>query len=122
MRINRQVITITLVSIVFSTFLGCQQQKAATSATEQVEQKTHLDSKAVQTPKNTQVQPTVVSDTKQTSPKISFEKKVYDLGKVGAKERKNCEFKFKNIGDGLLKIGKIKTTCGCTVATLSKRE
>lgn len=30
--------------------------------------------------------------------------------------------KFKNTGDDILKIGRIQTTCGCTVAELSKTE
>lgn len=55
-------------------------------------------------------------------PKIVFESKVHNFGNLGIKEKAECEFKFKNIGQSLLKIGKIKATCGCTVPSLSKKE
>jgi len=48
-------------------------------------------------------------------PRISFEKTVFDLGDVGQGTKNSCEFRFTNTGRGLLKIGKISRTCGCTV-------
>ena len=47
-------------------------------------------------------------------PRISFEKTVCDLGDVGQGTKNSCEFRFTNTGRGLLKIGKISRTCGCT--------
>ena len=55
-------------------------------------------------------------------PKISFEKTVYDLGDVGPGTKNECEFRFTNTGRGLLKIGNISRTCGCTVFHLDKNE
>jgi hypothetical protein len=55
-------------------------------------------------------------------PRISFEKTVFDLGDVGQGTRNTCEFRFTNIGQDLLKIGKISRTCGCTVFQLDKKE
>jgi len=55
-------------------------------------------------------------------PDITFEKLVHDFGEIGPKTRNVCEFKFTNTGDGLLKIGKIRTTCGCAVPQLKKKE
>ncbi|MHC4633206.1 MAG: DUF1573 domain-containing protein [Planctomycetota bacterium] len=55
-------------------------------------------------------------------PKISFEKTVCDLGDVGQGGKNTCEFRFTNTGRGLLKIGKINRTCGCTVFQLDKKE
>ena len=55
-------------------------------------------------------------------PRISFKKTVCDLGDVGQGTRNSCEFKFTNTGRGLLKIGKISRTCGCTVFKLDKKE
>lgn len=55
-------------------------------------------------------------------PKIVFDSKVYDFGNLGVKKKAKCEFKFKNTGQSLLKIGKIKATCGCTAPSLSKKE
>jgi len=48
-------------------------------------------------------------------PRISFEKTVCDLGEVGQGTKNSCEFRFTNTGRGLLKIGNISRTCGCTV-------
>ncbi len=58
----------------------------------------------------------------QASPKIVFEKEVYDFGQIAPRTKNNCEFKFTNTGQGLLEIGKIRSSCGCTVPALSKKE
>jgi hypothetical protein len=55
-------------------------------------------------------------------PRISFEKTVFDLGDIGQGAKNTCEFRFTNTGRGLLKIGKISRTCGCTVFQLDKKE
>jgi len=55
-------------------------------------------------------------------PRISFEKTVYDLGDVGQGTKNTCEFRFTNTGRGLLKIGKISRTCGCTVFHLDNKQ
>jgi hypothetical protein len=55
-------------------------------------------------------------------PWISFEKTVCDLGDVGQGTKNECEFRFTNTGRGLLKIGNISRTCGCTVFHLDKKQ
>jgi len=55
-------------------------------------------------------------------PRISVEKTVCDLGDVGQGTKNSCEFRFTNTGRGLLKIGNISRTCGCTVTHLDKKE
>jgi len=55
-------------------------------------------------------------------PGVSFEKKVFDLGDVGQGTKNECEFRFTNTGRGLLKIGKISRTCGCTAFHLDKKQ
>ncbi len=59
---------------------------------------------------------------KIAEPKIVFGSKVHNFGNLGIKEKAECEFRFKNAGQAPLKIGKIKSTCGCTVPSLSKKE
>jgi hypothetical protein len=49
-------------------------------------------------------------------PKIKFDKTVYDFGKTSQVERVTGTFTFENVGDGVLKMGKPVTSCGCTVA------
>jgi len=46
------------------------------------------------------------------TPKISFERVVYDFGDVDPKGRNVCEFKFTNVGDALLNVTRVKTCCG----------
>jgi hypothetical protein len=57
-------------------------------------------------------------DTKAASgkPKIKFDQTVYDFGKTSQVERVSGTFTFQNVGDGVLKMGKPTTSCGCTVA------
>jgi len=60
--------------------------------------------------------------TPEAKPKISFEKTVHDFGELGIGQKGECEFRFKNTGSGLLEIGNINSTCGCTVPTLAKKQ
>ena len=50
------------------------------------------------------------------TPKIQFDKTVYDFGKTSQVEKVTGTFTFKNVGDGVLKLNKPTTSCGCTVA------
>jgi hypothetical protein len=53
---------------------------------------------------------------------INFNEIEHDFGKIGTGTKQTCEFKFTNSSSGVLKISKIKSSCGCTVPTLSKTE
>ena len=55
-------------------------------------------------------------------PRVSFEKTVHNFGELGIGEKGQCEFRFKNTGTALLKIGKITVSCGCTVPILYKKQ
>jgi len=72
----------------------------------------------------TRPRPSVTStvDANAPKPKIMFEKVIHDFGKIGPGTRPTCEFPFKNAGEGLLKITRVQSTCGCAVAKLTKRE
>ncbi|MEI7731889.1 MAG: DUF1573 domain-containing protein [Verrucomicrobiota bacterium] len=50
------------------------------------------------------------------TPKIQFDRMVYDFGKTSLVETVTGVFKIKNVGDGVLKIEAPKPSCGCTVA------
>jgi len=58
----------------------------------------------------------------EPQPKIVFEKIVYDFGTIAPGGKHNGEFKFTNKGKGLLRMGKINSSCGCTVPKLTKLE
>ena len=52
------------------------------------------------------------------APKIEFDRMVYDFGKISQVESVGGVFKFKNVGDSVLKIEPPKPSCGCTFAEL----
>ena len=52
---------------------------------------------------------------------IEVEDSLHDFGKVGFNNYYNCQFQFKNTGQGPLHISKIKSSCGCAVADLDKK-
>ena len=57
----------------------------------------------------------------QATPKIQFDQTVYDFGKTSQVSTVSGIFKFKNIGDAVLKMDPPKPSCGCTAADHSKR-
>ncbi len=57
----------------------------------------------------------------QEAPKITFEDTVYDFGEVSSDKKYDGQFKFTNIGSGVLKITDVKKCCGAIV-TLDKKE
>jgi len=63
----------------------------------------------------------IVPEANEPSPVITFESTVYDFGEIGPGARIKGEFKFKNTGDGILKIKDVQKCCGATVK-LSKKE
>ncbi len=54
-------------------------------------------------------------------PIISVEQRVQDVGKVPTDSKVNTEFLIYNIGGKRLRIGDVETSCGCTLAKISKR-
>lgn len=54
----------------------------------------------------------------QGAPKIQFDQTLYDFGKTSQVATVSGVFKFKNLGDAILKIDPPKPSCGCTVAAL----
>src|SRR5438105_3188582 len=48
------------------------------------------------------------------TPKIQFETNYFDLGKLTSVENISGSFKFKNVGDGVLKIDPPQASCDCT--------
>ncbi|MDB6066278.1 MAG: hypothetical protein JWR26_2486 [Pedosphaera sp.] len=53
------------------------------------------------------------------APKLQFNQTLYDFGKTSQVETVSGVFKFKNVGDDILKLEPPKPSCGCTVASLT---
>lgn len=54
-------------------------------------------------------------------PAISFDQPVYDFGTILQGKKVDHIFVFRNKGTDPLTIGKLKTSCGCTAATVSAK-
>ena len=52
------------------------------------------------------------------TPQIQFDQTLYDFGKTSQVTTVSGVFKFKNAGNGVLKVEPPKPSCGCTIASL----
>ncbi|MCS7028598.1 MAG: DUF1573 domain-containing protein [Bacteroidia bacterium] len=53
-------------------------------------------------------------------PKILWATKQYDMGQIKEGEKREFDFKFKNVGKSPLQITNAQSSCGCTVADFPK--
>lgn len=70
-------------------------------------------------------QPTIAQDTAAPAggaPAIVFDENAHDFGDQPQNAALKHTFTFKNTGDAILKIEKVRTTCGCTAALASEKE
>ncbi len=58
----------------------------------------------------------------EPSARIEFTETAFDFGAMYQNEEVTHLFTFRNVGKALLKIGKVKSSCGCTAAMPEKRE
>ncbi len=56
------------------------------------------------------------------APRIEFDELFWDFGTIYQREEASHRFVFRNKGDATLKIGKVRSTCGCTAALPVARE
>lgn len=56
------------------------------------------------------------------SPIMKFKETTIDFGEVDAGKSVDIKFEFENTGDDVLVIKNIRSTCGCTVAKVEKKE
>ncbi|MBN1457194.1 MAG: DUF1573 domain-containing protein [Sedimentisphaerales bacterium] len=103
MKITKNFATIVIIGIFLAIQCGCQEQAA--------------------TPQNQNDSPMQQRmTTAAANPKIQVENPVHDFGDIGPNSRNTCQYNFKNIGDAKLVIKKIRSTCGCTVPELAKKD
>lgn len=104
---------------------GCQQNAAQIPTSETV---TETATTPVEITQTSQAVPETPQPPKKTgnvdtnSPSIVIENPVHDFGDIGPDSIHKCQYKFKNVGKGILKISHVQSTCGCTVPELSKKE
>jgi len=94
---------------------GCEEKTAATkSTTETIRAKQEVQKQADEETEK-------VDTPQEGTPKIVLENNTYDFGSIDPGSKNKGEFTFINEGDGVLKISKIKSTCGCTIPQLKKK-
>lgn len=57
-----------------------------------------------------------------TAPQLKLYRHSYDFGKTFEGEKLNLSINYENAGAGVLEIKDVKTSCGCTVASLSSKK
>jgi len=55
-------------------------------------------------------------------PDIRFDEKIYDFGVSGQREKILHEFGFANVGEGVLIVKTVRSSCGCIATVLSSEE
>jgi hypothetical protein len=128
-KFRNALLIISLASMIITT-AGCQEKEQANTldnaGTITEPSKSHSDAP---TATASTTSPKIVKTALETKPVevgkslIKFDKVVHDFGKIGPSVYVNCEFKFKNTGDGTLKMTrKPKAGCGCTIPKLDKMK
>ena len=115
----RNFLIVALICVICLFKAGCQPEESAEAGVQGAA--FAAETKEVET----RQKPTIAKSkpaSKQAGPTVTFEEKSYDFGELGPATSHVYKFKFKNTGTDTLKIGKIHTTCGCTVAKLSKKN
>jgi len=108
---NKSVLVVIAVAAILALLGGCQESEKSTPVE---------PAKVVESPPIEKPQPEV--QAVKTMPAIRVENPVHDFGEIRPKSVHKGVFKFKNIGDGILKISRIQSTCGCAVPKLEKKE
>lgn len=106
---NCPILTIFVISCVLFSQVSCQDQVGTTLKSETVMKSAQQETEA-----------TLLPD--ESVPEIIFEKEYHNFGDIGADTTHLCEFDFANVGNGVLKIREIRSTCDCVVPELDKRE
>lgn len=112
MKRNWVIIILLLVNCVFLLQYGCEEQAMAPR---------QLSSDWF-TQGNWPTSQPAASPARRGAPRITFEKVTHNFGNVGPVTNHLCEFRFRNDGNGILKINEVSRICGCTPFLLEKRE
>lgn len=64
----------------------------------------------------------MIKSSANPAPLIEFKETTFDTGEIWEGENASHTFSFQNRGNAILRIEKVKTSCGCTAAILSSKE
>ena len=124
MQRSRAIVPVLLAAITTLTALPACEDKTAPAAVTPVP--------AASTATTTPVAPSTSTSTAPPTPagalpaagapRLTFDSLTHDFGPVLDSQKYSTSFRFTNTGTGTLVIYTVKTSCGCTVATLRKTE
>ena len=63
----------------------------------------------------------ITNDLSKNNGKIEFETKEFNFGNLEINDNGKYSFKFTNVGNTPVVINQVKTSCGCTVPSWSKK-
>ncbi len=66
--------------------------------------------------------PAGAAERRAPAPRVEFPEKSFDFGTIYQGEDVSHKFVFRNTGNAPLKIGKVRSTCGCAAALPAKQE
>jgi len=115
MSLNKISLIVIIAATTLALLAGCQESEKAVVTTA-------AQPKVVEASEAEQPEPEPKVQVIKTTPIIKVEKSVHDFGDIRPKSVHKCIFKFKNVGDGMLNISKIQSTCGCSKPKLKKKE
>jgi hypothetical protein len=123
-KLSQMVVFMAITGVMFYT-IGCQQNEAQSSMAE-----TKVDESA----QPAKIAPRAVAEParplsadqsvkpKEEACQIKVENPVHDFGNLAPDSISKCQYKFSNVGKGVLKISQVQSTCGCSVPEISKKE
>jgi hypothetical protein len=97
---------------------GCEEKTAAQKTTTEKIAESQQQTEQTQE----QIEAEAIEEQSQGEPRLVLEQETLDFGNIDPGSRNKAEFTFKNGGNGVLKINKVKSTCGCTVPQLKKKS
>ena len=124
MKLTRSVLIILMLMSLVNMLSGCQEEQKTQKIAEQAQLQSEIQSQPqpeIKLQPRLESQPQAKSKKQTKRGKIQVENPVHNFGVIGPSKSYKGEFKFKNVGEGTLKINKIKSTCGCTVPKLEKK-
>ena len=111
-------ITFLLIITIFSCGLfSCSSTKPDQTAESEVQSEKTVEEVPAVTVTDVNV---TAADVNEPAPKIVFEDKLLEFGKIGPETKASGEFKFSNEGNAVLEIGKISQCCGVVITCEKK--
>jgi hypothetical protein len=113
----------SMVTVVAFAVSGCQSESQKAEALLETAQPPQLQTAEVAKPQPAAPAKKATVAIPADAPIVKVTNAVYDFGAVGPDSKDNKgQFEFTNVGNSILKVDHVQSTCGCTVPELNKKE